>query len=170
MAETTRISRENINEGSIVVGVVMMAFFLTGLTLQTATTEAYGHVVQDTTVLNLLLGTLAQLPGILTGTIHLSQLPSIVFGWMVEIMYYACITGHKKMKKSVEHHHPWAILALDVIAMGCVAFCAYTDWLFAVQLVPGFWGPIFFSILISAMVSYCGASGWHYIKSGFGRA
>lgn len=169
MAETVKISRENIHEDRIILGVAMLVLFLIGLTLQTATTEAYGQSISDSSVWNLFISTVAQLPGLFTGSVLISQLPRILTGWGIEILYYACITGHSRMKQSMANHHPWAIAALDIVALACVFFCGFTDWQFAQQIIPGFWGPIFFAALISVLVAYCGAAGVHFIKSGFGR-
>lgn len=168
-AQTAKISRSSIREGDLLFGVAMFILFLIGITLQTATTEAYGQAVQDTTVWNLFVSTLQQIPGLFTGQVYISELPKLLFGWGVELFYYGCITGHKRMKQSVEHHHPWAIAMLDVFAIACVGYCWFTDWQYAVKIIPNFWGQVFFAAIISAMVAYCGAAGWHFIKSGFGR-
>lgn len=170
MSETTvKISKANINELDLVVGVALIILFLIGLTLQTATTEAFGRAVNDTTVWNLFWSTVAQLPGLFTGSVHISELPVLLTGWGIEVFYYVCITGHKKLKQSVSGHHPWAIFMLDVFAIGCVFWCGYTDWQYGAKIIPGLWGPIFFAAIISAMVAYCGAAGVHFIKAGFGR-
>lgn len=169
MAEAGKFSRESIHEDRILLGLALLILFLIGLTLQTATTELNGQSIADTTVWSLFVSTISQLPGLFTGSILMSQLPKVLTGWGVEILYYACITGHSRMKQSVVHHHPWAIIGLDIVAGACVAYCGYTDWVYAAQIIPNFWGQLFFTIFISALVTYCGAAGIHFIKSGLGR-
>lgn len=158
----------NIKEGDLIFGAFLIVLFIIGFTLQTAATEANGQHVADTTVLSLLVGTLMQLPGIVTGTVHISELPRLLLGWGVEAFYYMAITGHKRLKASTEGHHPWAIFVLDLVAIACVGYCVYTDWTFASQIISNFWGTLMITGLISAFVTVCGGSGWSHIKSGLG--
>lgn len=173
MADTTvstkSFNKTNIKEGDILFGLFLLLLFIIGLTLQTATTEASGQHVQDTTVWNLFWSTLMQLPGMVTGSVHISDLPRLLIGWGIEAFYYMCLTGHKRLKQSTEGHHPWAIFALDGLAIACVGYCMYTDWTFVWQLTHNFWECVLLTGLISGFVAVCGGSGWGYLKSGFGR-
>jgi hypothetical protein len=169
MADTVKITKENIHEDRIILGLALLVLFLIGLTLQTATTELNGQPIADTTVWSLFINTISQLPGLFTGSIHMSELPRVLIGWGVEIVYYVCVTAHGRMKQAVANHHPWAIIGLDVVAGACVAFCGYTDWAYAAQIIPNFFGQVFFAVFISALVAYCGPAGISFIKSGFGR-
>jgi hypothetical protein len=170
MAENTvkTYVKEHIHEDQILFGFIMVVLFLVGLTLQTATTEAYGQPIADVTVWNLFVSTISQLPSLFTGSLLVSELPRVLLGWGVEALYYLCITGHRRMKKAVEHHHPWAIVGLDALAIACVGFCGLTDWVYANQLIRNGWWALALTIIISSLVMYCGPIGIYNIKSGFG--
>jgi hypothetical protein len=152
----------------VVLGVAMLGLFIIGLTMQTATTESYGLQISDTTVWDLFVSTISQLPGLFTGNVLISQLPRILIGWGIEILYYAYVTNHRKIKQGLDNHHPWAVKALDAAAVAAVIYCAFTDWMYAQQLIPNIWGQFIFTVLISVMVAYCGVLGVNFIKSGFG--
>lgn len=166
--QSIKINRANIHEGSILFGAALLIASIIGLTFQTATTEAYGRVVQDITVWQLFVNTIQQLPGIFTGSVHISELPRLAIGWGVEAIYYLSLTGHKKMKQAIDGHHPWAVIAFDAVAIGCVCYCGWTDWTYVSQLVPDFWGAVLVTAMISSSVVFFGPIGWHYLKSGFG--
>lgn len=171
MAENTstvKFSRANINEGDIVIGALLLIASIIGLTFQTATTEAYGHTVQDLTLWQLFYNTIMQLPGIVTGSVHISELPRLMMGWGIEAIYYLSLTGHRKTKQATANHHPWAVIGFDALAVICVCYCGWTDWTYTSQLVPDFWSAVLVTSLISACVVFFGPIGWSKIKNGFG--
>lgn len=170
MSQNMSVGKKGLREDLIVLGAVFIVLFIIGLTMQTATTEAYGQsqAIGDVTVWNLFISTISQLPGLFTGSVLISQLPRVLIGWGIEFLYYAYVTNHRRIKQGLEGHHPWAVKAMDFLAAVCVIYCGFTDWMYAQKLMPTIWEQLIFTAIISAMVAYCGVLGVNFIKSGFG--
>lgn len=167
--ERVAASHHSIDVIDLGISVFFTALWVCGFTLQTATTEAVGHVVQNGTVRDLFLSTISQVPGIITGSVTIDQLPVVFLGWGIEVFNFALMTRYNKLKGAVNDHHPLlkTLFFASSIILWC--FCLWTDWIYAQQVIQGWWQQALFTLMITVTVIYCGPAAVHFAKHAFGK-
>jgi hypothetical protein len=143
-------NRGNIPILRLVLGVLLVGFFLLALMLQVQTSEAF--------ILNGSPVTLATDWGVLSQPIELiqGQLPidmakAVMWGWGIELVYLVCVIGEVSVHGRLGG---WFKTGAFIL----VAFNFWTDFQYG-SLASGVWGQVAFAAITSFIVAFFGMLG-----------
>ncbi len=143
-------NRGNVPILRLVLGLVLVGFFLLALMLQIQTSEAFllgGSPVQ----LAANWGVLSQPIDLLQGKLALDIAKAVMWGWGIELVYLVCVIGevsvHGRLNK-------WFKTGAFIL----VAFNFWTDFNYG-NLASGFWGQVAFAAITSFIVAFFGIVG-----------
>src|SRR6266700_2000020 len=147
-------NRGNIPVRRLVLGVLLVVFFLLALKLQVQTSEAF--------ILNGSPVTLAADWGVLSQPIELiqGQLPidmakAVMWGWGIELVYLVSVIGEDSVHGRLGG---WFKTGAFIL----VAFNFWTDFQYG-NLASGAWGQIAFAGITSFIVAFFGIVGLNLI-------
>ncbi len=147
-------NRGNIPILRLVLGVLLVGFFLLALMLQVQTSEAF--------ILNGSPVTLAADWGVLSQPIELiqGQLPidmakAVMWGWGIELVYLVCVIGEVSVHGRLGG---WFKTGAFIL----VAFNFWTDFQYG-SLASGVWGQVAFAAITSFIVAFFGMLGLNLI-------
>src|SRR5258708_33544745 len=149
-------NRGNIPILKLLLGVVLVGFFLLALMLQIQTSEAF--------ILNGPAVSLAPNWGILKQPVELAQgslttdmAKAAMWGWGIELIYLVCVVGEVTVHGRL---HGWFKTGAFIL----VVFDFWTDFQYG-SLASGTWGQIAFAGITSFIVAFFGILGLNMIWS-----
>lgn len=147
-------NRGNIPILRLLLGVLLVGFFLLALMLQVQTSEAF--------ILNGSPVTLAADWGVLSQPIELlrGQLPidvakAVMWGWGIELVYLVCVIGEISVHGRLGG---WFKTGAFIL----VVFNFWTDFQYG-SLASGVWGQVAFAAITSFIVAFFGILGLNLI-------
>jgi hypothetical protein len=143
-------NRGNVPILKLVLGVVLVLFFLLALMLQVQTSEAFllnGAPVQ----LAANWGVLRQPVELMQGKLSIEMAKAVMWGWGIELVYLVCVIGEVAVHGRL---HGW----FKTGAIALVAFDFWTDFQYG-SLASGVGGQIAFAGITSFIVAFFGIVG-----------
>src|ERR1700730_138601 len=155
-ATAVAAKRGNVPVLRLILGVILVTFFLLALLLQVQTSEAF--LLRGSPV------TLAANWGVLSHPVLLAQglLPldlakAVMWGWGIELVYLVCVIGEVAIHGRLRGYFQTGAIVL-------VAFNFWTDLNYG-SLASGFWGQVAFAAITSFIVAFSGIIGLDLIWS-----
>jgi len=149
-------NRGNIPILKLLLGVVLVGFFLLALMLQIQTSEAF--------ILNGPAVSLAPNWGILKQPVELAQgslttdmAKAAMWGWGIELIYLVCVVGEVTVHGRL---NGWFKTGAFIL----VVFDFWTDFQYG-SLASGMWGQVAFAGITSFIVAFFGTVGLNLIWS-----
>jgi hypothetical protein len=134
----------------LVLGVVLVSFFLLALMLQIQTSEAF-LLGSSPVQLAANWGVLSQPVEVLSGQLPLDMAKAVMWGWGIELVYLVCVVGEVSVHGRLGGWFKTGALVL-------VVFNFWTDFNYG-QLASGFWGQVAFAAITSFIVAFFGMLG-----------
>ena len=155
--------RGNVPILKLLLGVLLVGFFLLALMLQIQTSEAF-ILNGGATSLAANWGILLQPIHLIQGTLPINTAKAVIWGWGIELVYLVCVVGevtvHSKLKG-------WFQTGAFIL----VVFNFWTDFNYGL-LPSGLGGQIAFAAITSFVVAFFGVIGldliWNALTD-FGR-
>lgn len=142
----------------LVLGVVLVFFFLLALMLQIQTSEAF--LLNNSPVqLAANWSVLTQPLALVGGTLPLDIAKAVMWGWGIELVYLVCVIGEVSVRGRL---HGW----FQTGAVALVAFNCWTDFNYG-HLASGLWGQVAFAAITSFIVAFFGVLGLSLIGHSF---
>ena len=143
---------------NMLVGVVLVLFFLLALMLQIQTSEAF--ILSGSPVkLAANWGVLRQPIDLAQGKLPIDLAKAVMWGWGIELVYLVCIVGE------VSVHGRLAGL-FKTGAWVLIGFDFWTDFQYG-SLASGVWGQVAFAGITSFIVAFFGIAGLNLILDAF---
>ncbi len=149
-------NRGNVPFLRIVLGVLLIVFFLLALMLQIQTSEAFilhGNAV----TLAADWGVLRQPWDLAHGTLPLDQAKAVMWGWGIELIYLVCVIGEVAVQGRLNSLFKTGALVL-------IGFDFWTDLNYG-TMASGLGGQIAFAAVTSFIVAFFGVLGLNLIFS-----
>ena len=147
----------------LLLGILLIGFFLLALMLQIQTSEAF-LLGSSPVQLAANWGVLNQPFALLQGKLPLDMAKAVMWGWGIELVYLVCVVGEVSI-------HGWLGGWFKTGAVILVVFNFWTDFNYG-QMASGFWGQVAFAAITSFIVAFFGVLGltliWESI-TGFSR-
>lgn len=149
-------NRGNIPILKLVLGVVLIAFFLLALMLQIQTSEAF---ILNGPAISLApnWGILKQPVELIQGSLTTNMAKAVMWGWGIELIYLVCVIGEVSVHGRL---HGWFKTGAIVL----VGFNVWTDFNYG-QLASGWGGQMAFAGVTSFIVAFFGIVGLDLIWS-----
>lgn len=147
-------NRGNVPALRLILGVILVGFFLLALLLQIQTSEAFllrGSVV--TLAPN--WGILSQPVDLLRGGLPIALAQAVMWGWGIELVYLVCVVGEVTVHGRLRDWFKTGAVVL-------VGFNIWTDFNYG-SLPSGFGGQIAFAGITSFMVAFFGVIGLNLV-------
>ena len=155
-ASAVAAKRGNVPVLRLILGVVLVAFFLLALLLQVQTSEAF--LLRGSPVtLAANWGVLSQPVALAQGHLPLDLAKAVMWGWGIELVYLVCVIGEVAIHGRLRGYFQTGALVL-------VAFNFWTDLNYG-TLASGLWGQIAFAGITSFIVAFFGTIGLNLIWS-----
>ncbi len=142
--------RGNVPLLKLVLGVVLVGFFLLALMLQIQTSEAFllnGPAVS----LAPNWGILKQPVELLQGSLETDMAKAVMWGWGIELIYLVCVVGEVAVHGRLRG---WFKTGAFIL----VIFDFWTDFQYG-TLASGVWGQIAFAAITAFIVAFFGIVG-----------
>src|SRR5438105_2085623 len=147
-------NRGNVPILRLVLGLVLVGFFLLALMLQIQTSEAF--ILNGSPVtLAANWGVLSQPIELLQGKLPIDMAKAVMWGWGIELVYLVCVIGEVSVHGRLGG---WFKTGAFVL----VAFNFWTDFQYG-SLASGFWGQVAFAAITSFIVAFFGMLGLNLI-------
>ena len=165
------VSRRHSGRGSsplpkLVLGGVLIAFFVIGSVLHIQTSEAFflaGHLLSLAPRWTVLL----QPWQLVQGELSPRMAEAVMWGWGIELIFLVCVIGFEVAHAGVAASSLVMAKAFRTGTFILILFDGYTDFLYG-NVVSGFWGQLGFALITGFVVFYFGTVGWHFIEDGLG--
>jgi hypothetical protein len=147
-------NRGNIPILRLLLGVLLVGFFLLALMLQVQTSEAFilnGSPVTLATD----WGVLSQPIELIQGGIPIDMAKAVMWGWGIELVYLVCVVGEVSVHGRLGG---WFKTGAFIL----VAFNFWTDFQYG-SLASGVWGQVAFAAITSFIVAFFGMLGLNLI-------
>ena len=138
----------------LVLGLVLVGFFLLALLLQIQTSEAFllgGSPVS----LAANWGILSQPLDLARGMLPIEMAKAVMWGWGIELVYLVCVIGEVSVHGRLQG---WFKTGAFIL----VVFNFWTDFQYG-SLASGFWGQVAFAAITSFIVAFFGVLGLNLI-------
>lgn len=151
--------------GIIVIGFILIGFWLVMTLLQVQTNEAFllgGGAVSfhaDWAVL-------MQPVQFVLGSLPTSMAEATAFGWGIELFFLIFIIGYEIAHSAVSEANKDLAKFFKTATYLIVLFDAYTDFRYG-QLASGLWGQIGFAVVVGLIVMFFGTVGLRFLEHGF---
>ena len=146
--------RGNVPALRLVLGVVLVGFFLLALLLQIQTSEAF--ILNGTPVaLAPNWDLLSQPYALLHGTLPINVAKAVMWGWGIELVYLVCVVGEVTVHGRLQDWFKTGAVVL-------VGFNLWTDFNYG-SLPSGIGGQIAFAGITSFIVAFFGVIGLNLI-------
>jgi hypothetical protein len=150
-------NRGNIPILRLVLGVVLVGFFLLALMLQIQTSEAF--ILNGSPVaLAANWGVIAQPIDLLQGQLPIDMAKAVMWGWGIELVYLVCVVGEVSVHGRLGG---WFKTGAFIL----VVFNCWTDFNYG-SLASGIWGQVAFAAITSFIVAFFGMLGLNLIWGG----
>lgn len=147
-------NRGNVPALRLVLGVVLVGFFLLALLLQIQTSEAF--LLKGTPVtLAPNWGILSQPMTLAQGQLPMTMAQAVMWGWGIELVYLVCVVGEVTVHGRLRDWFQTGAVVL-------VAFNFWTDFNYG-SLPSGFGGQIAFAAITSFIVAFFGVIGLNLV-------
>ena len=147
-------NRGNVPALRLVLGVVLVGFFLLALLLQIQTSEAF--ILSGTPVaLAPNWGILSQPYDLVHGTLPITLAKAVMWGWGIELVYLVCVVGEVTVHGRLQDWFKTGAVVL-------VGFNLWTDFNYG-SLPSGIGGQIAFAGITSFIVAFFGVIGLNLI-------
>lgn len=151
--------RGNVPALRLVLGVILVGFFLLALLLQIQTSEAF--ILNGSQVsLAPNWGILSQPYDLARGTLPISVAMAAMWGWGIELVYLVCVVGEVAMHGRLRGWFKTGAIVL-------VGFNIWTDFNYG-SLPSGLGGQIAFAGITSFIVAFFGVVGLNLIWDAIG--
>ena len=147
-------NRGNVPILRLVLGLVLVGFFLLALMLQIQTSEAFllgGSPVS----LAANWGILSQPIDLARGMLPIDMAKAVMWGWGIELVYLVCVIGEVSVHGRLQGWFKTGAVIL-------VVFNFWTDFQYG-SLASGFWGQVAFAAITSFIVAFFGVLGLNLI-------
>lgn len=148
----------------IVLGVLLLAFFVIGSILHIQTSEAFflgGHTVGITPNWGILL----QPVKFFQGELSPRMAEAVMWGWGIELVFLVCVVGYEVAHESVAAASSGMSKLFHTGMFVLVIFDGWTDFQYG-NLANGFWGQLAFAAITAFVVFFFGTVGWRFIERG----
>ncbi len=138
----------------LLLGVLLLLFFVLALLLQVQTSEAFilqGNIVS----LAANWAILTQPVQLAEGRLSVDLAKAVMWGWGIELVYLVCVVGEVTLHGRLQGWFRTGAIIL-------VAFNCWTDFNYG-SLASGFWGQVAFAAITSFMVAFFGMLGLRLI-------
>jgi len=164
---TRKVIKQYSGIPKILVGLLLLLFFIIGSILHIMTSEAFflGGKAVDLLSANwqILLQPAALATGSLPGGMDMQK--AVMWGWGIELVFLICIVGHGRLHKNVKKSSKAMAKIFRVGTVLLVFFDGWTDFNYG-NVASGFWGQLAFALITAFVVFYFGTGGWHFISEG----
>ncbi len=148
--------RGNVPVLKLILGLVLVAFFLLALLLQIQTSEAF--ILNSSSVsLSPNWGVLSQPFALVQGQLPVTLAKAVMWGWGIELVYLVCVIGEVAVHGRLQNWFRTGAIAL-------VAFNFWSDFNYG-ALPSGLGGQFAFAGITSFMVAFFGIVGLNMIWS-----
>ena len=152
-------NRGNVPILKLVLGVVLLGFFMLALLLQIQTSEAFilnGSLVSLTAnAAN--WGVLRQPVDLVQGKLPIDMAKAVMWGWGIELVYLVCVIGEVTVHGRLGG---WFKSGAFIL----VVFDFWTDFQYG-SMASGTWGQVAFAGITSFIVAFFGILGLNMIWS-----
>ncbi len=149
-------NRGNIPILKLLLGVVLVGFFLLALMLQVQTSEVF--ILNGSPVtLAANWGVLSQPVQLMQGKLPMDLAKAVMWGWGIELVYLVCVIGEVTVHGRLNGWFKTGALIL-------VTFDFWTDFQYG-SLASGVWGQVAFAGITSFIVAFFGIVGLNLIWS-----
>lgn len=138
----------------LMLGILLVSFFLLALMLQIQTSEAFllnGPAVS----LAPNWGILRQPIDMLAGSLTANQAKAVLWGWCIELVYLVCVIGEVSVHGKLQAWFKTGAIVL-------VIFDSWADFSYG-NLASGFWGQVAFAAITAFVVAFFGTIGLNLI-------
>lgn len=151
----------------MLVGMLLLTFFVIGSILHIMTSEAFFLGGEAVNLLSTNWQILLQPVQLVTGTLAggMDMQKAVVWGWGIESVFLICIVGHERLHKNVRQSSKAMAKLFRVGTVLLVFFDGWTDFNYG-NVASGFWGQLAFALITAFVVFYFGTGGWHLISEG----
>jgi hypothetical protein len=147
-------NRGNVPLLRLVLGLVLITFFLLALMLQIQTSEAF-LLGGDPVTLAPNWGVLSQPALLARGLLPLNEAKAVMWGWGIEMVYLVCVVGEVAVHNRLQGYFKTGAFLL-------VAFNFWTDFNYG-NLPSGFGGQVAFAGITSFVVAFFGVIGLNLV-------
>lgn len=147
----------------VILGVILIAFFVLGSVLHIQTSEAFfrgGSVVGLAPNLAILM----QPYQLLQGKLSPVNAEMVMWGWGIELVFLICVVGFEIAHESVRNGSKSMAEIFRTGAIVLILFDGYTDFMYG-NLASGFWGQLAFAAITSFIVFFFGTIGLRLVES-----
>jgi hypothetical protein len=141
----------------VILGVVLLAFWVLGSLLQIQTSEAFllhGASVSFHPNWSVLMQPVA----LFQGTLDTNTAKAAMWGWGIELFFLVCILGYEIAHSAVSAANRRFTKLFQTVMIGIIAFDGWTDFQYG-QLASGLWGQVLFAIMMMVIVMFFGVAG-----------
>ncbi len=151
----------------ILVGLLLLLFFIIGSILHIMTSEAFFLAGKGIGLLSANWQILLQPAELATGTLPggMEMQKAVMWGWGIELVFLICIVGHDKLHKNVRSSSRLMAKLFRAGTVVLVFFDAWTDFNYG-SVASGYWGQIAFALINAFIVFYFGTGGFHLVSEG----
>ncbi len=149
-------NRGNVPILKLLLGVVLVGFFLLALMLQIQTSEAF-LLNGGPVTLAANWGVLRQPVELMQGKLTIDMAKAVMWGWGIELIYLVCVVGEVAVHGRL---HGWFKTGAVIL----VAFDFWTDFQYG-SLASGLWGQVAFAGVTAFIVAFFGLVGLNLIFS-----
>ncbi len=150
-------NRGNVPVLKLLLGVILIVFFLLATLLQIQTSEAFILNGSAVSVLAPNWGILKQPVELAQGGLTTDMAKAVMWGWGIELIYLVCVVGEVTVHGRL---HSWFKTGAFVLVM----FDFWTDLQYG-TLASGMWGQVAFASITSFIVAFFGILGINMIWS-----
>jgi hypothetical protein len=147
-------NRGNVPILRLVLGVLLVGFFLLALVLQVQTSEAF-LLNGSPVTLAADWGVLSQPLELIQGKLPIDMAKAVMWGWGIELVYLVCVVGEVSVHGRLGG---WFKTGAFIL----VVFNFWTDFQYG-SLASGVWGQVAFAAITSFIVAFFGMLGLNLI-------
>lgn len=148
----------------ILLGVILLVFFVLGSILHIQTSEAFflnGHIVGLAPNLQILLQPVLFVEGKLAPIMA----ETVMWGWGIELVFLICVVGFEVAHESVRTGSQSMARVFRTGMIVLILFDGYSDFMYG-NVASGFWGQLAFAAITSFIVFFFGTIGFRFIEQG----
>jgi hypothetical protein len=149
-------NRGNVPIFRLLLGVLLLLFFLLALMLQIQTSESF-LLGSGPVALAADWGILRQPYDLLRGALSMDMAKAVIWGWGIELVYLVCVIGEVSV-----HGRLHKLFRTGAVIL--VGFDFWTDLQYG-NIASGFWGQFAFAAIVSFIVAFFGIIGLNLIWS-----
>jgi hypothetical protein len=148
----------------LVLGALLLLFWLVAMILQIQTSEAFilkGSMVSLHPNWSIIMQPIA----LVAGTLSPALAKATMWGWGIELIFLVCVIGYEIAHEGIFHANKKLAPLFRTVSLILIGFDAYTDFNYG-QLASGFWGQAAFAAIMAFIVFFFGTIGLRFIEYG----